>query len=65
MALIQLTECPKSVIDYYTQPPTKCRVLKVTATLLRDGSEQYTVTRLEGKDRWRYIDHQWRVDMDW
>ncbi len=57
MAQIKLEECPDSIINHYKGQQVK----RVTASLLRDGNEQYTITHRFGQDRWRFIDHEWRI----
>jgi hypothetical protein len=58
---IEFRECPPSICNYYDKAPSAQRVLRASATILRDGSEQYTITHSFGKDTWRYVDHEWRL----
>lgn len=61
MAQIKLEECPQSIVNHYDKAASSQRVKRVSATLLRNGNEQYTITHSFGQDRWQFIDHEWRI----
>lgn len=60
MARIKLEELPKTIQAMLAGFEKK--IVSITASLTKDGDEQYIIKTRDGhKDRWRYVDHEWRV----